>query len=172
MTVSCAVHVPIWVPSGEQMGWPAVVQDPVEEPVEAMLEVVAGATLGLDELLTGAATEGEAAAGPATEGEAATAGAAADIEGAAAPELPELPALEASVPEELDELPDAPHLGPVGGAKASALLALAISTEAPGSGNLRSAASAVVQSVTGMFATNISGNEAVARSESSGTAYS
>ena len=99
------------------MGWPAVVQDPVEEPVDAMPEVEAGATLGLDELLTGAAAE------PATEGEAATAGAAADIEGAAAgaaaagddaaaaaPEVPELPVLEASVPEELDELPDAPHL--------------------------------------------------------------
>ena len=139
VTVSCAVHVPVWVPSGEQMGWPAVAQDPVEEPVDAMPEVEAGATLGLDELLTGAAaepaTEGEAAtagaaadiegaaAGPATEGEAATAGAAADMEGAAAgaaaagddaaaaaPEVPELPVLEASVPEELDELPDAPHL--------------------------------------------------------------
>ena len=77
------------------------------------------------------------------------------------------------MPEEApDESPDAPHLGPVGGDNASALLALAISTDCPGSGNLTSAPSAVVQSVTGMFATNMSGNEAVARPESSGIAYS
>ena len=93
------------------MGWPAVVQDPVEEPVDAMPEVVAGATLGLDELLTGAATEGEAAtAGAAADIEGAAAAAAGDDAAAAALEVPEPPALEASVPEELDELPDAPHL--------------------------------------------------------------
>lgn len=74
--------------------------------------------------------------------------------------------------EALDELPDAPHLGPVGGVKTSALLALAISTDEPGDGNFTSVASAVVQSVTGMFATNMSGNEAVARPASSGIAYS
>ena len=68
--------------------------------------------------------------------------------------------------------PEAPHLGPVGGVKTSALLALAISTEDPGSGNLTSALSAVTQSVVGMFATNMAGNEAVARPESSVTPYS
>lgn len=152
------------------MGCPAVVQEPAEEPDE----LSAGA--GAEPAATGgeAATEGAAAA---TEGEAATVGAAADIEGAAvgaaAPEAPELPALEASVPKEvLDELPDAPHFGPVGGVKTFALLALAISTEAPGSGNLTSAPSAVVHSVAGMFAMNMSGNEADPRSCSSGTEYS
>lgn len=179
------------------MGWPAALQEPVEEPVDAMPEVEGGAALEPEALSTGAAAgpaaedeeagaavegEGEAAtkgAAAATEGDATTVGAVPDTEGAAAgaaaPEAPELPALEAStsVPEEaLDELPVPPHLGPVGGVKTSALSALAISTEAPGSGNLTSAPAAVVQSVAGMFAMNISGNEAVARSESSGIAYS
>ena len=195
VTVDSVVQVPIWSPSGEQIDWPGVVQEPVEEPVDAAPEAAAGAALEPDELSTaagaeaaaGAAAVGEAAtegaAAAATEGEAATAGAAAaaDIEGAAAgdddaaaaPEAPELPALEASVSDEaFDELPDAPHLGPVGGVKTSALLALASSTDAPGSGNLTSAPSAVVQSVAGMFAMNMSGNEAVARPESSGIAYS
>ncbi len=196
MTVFSVVHMPICKPSGEQIDWPGVVQEPVEEPVDAVPEAEAGAALEPDELPTGAgaepatgeaATEGAAAAAEgepategaaaATEGAAAAAGAAEDIKGAAAgaaaPEAPELPALEASVPEEaLDELPDAPHLGPVGGAKTFALLALAISTDCPGSGNLTSEPSAVVQSVAGMFAMNMSGNEAVARSESSGIAYS
>lgn len=167
----------------------------MEEPVDVVPEAEAGAALEPDELSTGAGAEpaaedGEAGAGAegeaategaaaATEGEAATAGAgaAADIEGAAAdaaaPEAPEPLALEASVPDEaLDELPDAPHFGPVGEVKTSALFALANSTDAPGSGNLTSAPSAVVQSVAGMFAMNMSGNEAVARSESSGIAYS
>lgn len=53
-----------------------------------------------------------------------------------------------------------------------ALLALAFSTDAPGLGNLTSAPCAVVQSDTGIFATNMAGKEAVARSESSGAAYS
>ena len=70
-----------------------------------------------------------------------------------------------------DELPAATHLGPVGGAKTFALLALAFSTDAPGFGNFTSAPCAVVQSDTGMFATNMAGKEAVARSESSATAY-
>lgn len=175
VTVFSVVHVPICNPSGEQIDWPGVVQEPVEEPVDAVPEP-AGAALEPDELSTGAGAE-PAAGEAATEGAAAAAGAAEDIEGAAAgaaaPEAPELPALEASVPDEApDELPDAPHLGPVGGDKASALLALAISTDCPGSGNLTSAPSAVVQSVAGIFATNMSGNEAVARPESSGIAYS
>ena len=188
MTVFSIVHVPICKPSGEQIDWPGVVQEPVEEPVDAVPEAEAGAALEPDELSTGAGAEpaaGEAAtegAAAAAEGEPATEGAAAATEGeaaaagaagAAAPEAPELPALEASVPEEeLDELPDAPHLGPVGGVKTFALLALAISTDCPGSGNLTSAPSAVVQSVAGMFAMNMSGKEAVPRSESSGIAYS
>lgn len=157
------------------MGWPAVLQEPVEEPVDAVPEAEAGA--GAEPATEGAAaaTEGEvategAAAAAATEGEEATAG-PADIEGAAAgaaaPEAPELLAFEAWVPEDpLDELPDAPHFGPVGGVKTSALLALAISTEDPALGNLTSLPSAVVQSVAGIFAINISGNE-VPRSESS-----
>ena len=87
-------------------------------------------------------------------------------------EAPELPVLEASVFEEVsDELPAAPHLGPVGGVKTFALLALAFSTDDPGLGNLTSVPCAVVQSDTGMFATNMAGKEAVARSESSGKAY-
>lgn len=183
MTVDSVVQVPICNPSGEQMDEPGEVHEPVDELAAEDGEA------GVAAEGAAAATEGELAmegAAAATEGEAATAGAAADTEGAAAegaaagddadagaPEAPELPALEASVSEEaFEELPDAPHLGPVGGVKTSALLALAISTDAPGSGNLRSVLSAVVQSVTGMFAMNMLGNEAVARSESSGIAYS
>ena len=70
-----------------------------------------------------------------------------------------------------DELPATPHLGPVGEAKTFALSALAFSTDAPGLGNLTSVPCAVVQSDTGIFATNMAGKEAVARSESSGIAY-
>lgn len=196
MTVDSVVQVPICNPSGEQMDEPGEVHEPVDELAaedgEAGVAAEGAAAATEEEVAAegaAAATEGELAtegAAAATEGEAATAGAAADTEGAAAegaaagddadagaPEAPELPALEASVSEEaFEELPDAPHLGPVGGVKTSALLALAISTDAPGSGNLRSVLSAVVQSVTGMFAMNILGNEAVARSESSGIAYS
>ncbi len=173
-----SVHMPICRPSGEQIESPAVVQEPVEEPVGVMPEPEAGAALEPDELAAGAGaelaegeamTEGEAAA---TEGEAATAGAATDIEGAvagaASPEDPGLPVLV----EAPDELPDAPHFGPVGGARTFALLALAFSTEAPGSGNLTSAPCSVVQSDTGILATNMAGKEAVARSESSEIAYS
>ena len=69
-----------------------------------------------------------------------------------------------------EELPAAPHLGPMGGIKTFALWALAFSTDAPGLGNLTSAACAVVQSDTGIFATNMVGNEIVTRSESSGIA--
>ena len=60
---------------------------------------------------------------------------------------------------------EAPHLGPVGGAS---FPDPSFSTEAPGSGNWRSAASTVVQSVAGMFAKNSGGKEAVSRSVSSG----
>ena len=70
-----------------------------------------------------------------------------------------------------NELLATPHLGPVGGAKTFALLALAFSTDAPGLGNLTSVPCAVVQSDTGIFATNMAGKEAVARSESSRIAY-
>lgn len=183
------MHIPTCSPSGEHTDWPGAAQEPVEEPVDVVPELEAGAALESDEGSTGAAAEPAAEdgeAGAAAGGEAATEGAAADTEGAAAgsaaagddaaagaPEAPRLPTLEAWVSEEaLDEPPDAPHLGPVGGLKASALLALAISTDAPGSGNLTSAPSAVVQSETGIFATNMAGNEAVARPESSPTAYS
>lgn len=63
------------------------------------------------------------------------------------------------------EDPDDPHLGPVGGVSVPDPN---FSTEAPGSGNCKSAESTVVQSVAGMFALNMAGKDAVARSESSG----
>lgn len=90
VTVSWAVHMPIWVPSGEQTDWPAVAQEPVDD-VEGVVELVMaeGAELG-----AGAATAGEAAA--AAEGaeamdEPASEGAAGDATtdeaaGAGAPE--------------------------------------------------------------------------------------
>lgn len=150
------------------MGWPAVVQVP-DEPVDAVPEAEAGAALELDELSAGAKAEaaaaGAAAATGATEGEAATGAAAAtgatDGEAAAGAAAG---AAAAATP----EVPDAPHFGPVGGAKTSALFALAFSTETPALGNLTSAPSAVVQSLTGILAMNISGKfEADPRSESS-----
>lgn len=66
-------------------------------------------------------------------------------------------------PDDPDD-PDEPHLGPVGGVSVPDPN---FSTEAPGSGNCTSAESTVVQSVVGMFALNIAGKDAVARSESS-----
>ena len=109
------MQVPICRPSGEQIDRPGVVQEPVEEPVDAVPGPEAVAALEPDELpaVAGAelaaggdtATEGATAA---AEGEAGTAGAAAEIEGAVAgvaaagddtaaepPEAPELPALDA-----------------------------------------------------------------------------
>lgn len=76
------------------MGWPAVVQEPVEEPVDAVPEAEAGA--GAEP----AATEGAAAAAgdAAMEGAAAAAGEGAtdgEAAGAASPEAPELLAFEA-----------------------------------------------------------------------------
>ena len=144
------------------MGWPAVVQVPVDEPVDAVPEAEAGASLEPDELSAGAAaaTEGDdaAAAGAATEGDdAAAAGAAAATEGDDAAATGAAAATEGDDAAAAPEAPDAPHFGPVGGAKTSALFALAFSTEFPGLGNLRSDPSAVVQSVAGMLATNISG---------------
>ena len=182
--------MPICRPSGEQIDWPGEVQEPVEEPVDVLPEPEAVAApepeeLSEDtgvELAVGDDEEGKSSGElAATEGEAATPWVAADVEGAmaggaaarddtaaASPEFPEPPAIKASVfGDPADELPEAPHFGPVGGAKTFALLALAFSTDDPGSGNFTSAPCAVVQSDTGMFAMNISGKEAVARSESS-----
>ena len=56
-------------------------------------------------------------------------------------------------------------MGPVGGVRA---LVPSFSTEAPGSGNCTSAESTVSQSLVGMFALNIAGKDAVARSDNSG----
>ena len=66
-----------------------------------------------------------------------------------------------------DPDPDAPHLGPVGAVSAPVPN---FSTEVPGSGNCTSAESTVSQSLVGMFALNIAGKDAVARSERSETA--
>ena len=86
MTVDSVVHIPTCSPSGEQTDWPGVVQEPAEEPVDAVPEAEAGAALEPDELSTGvgnepAAEDGEA--GAAVEGEAATEGAAAATDGEA-----------------------------------------------------------------------------------------
>ena len=213
MTVSCEVHSPICLPSGEQTDCPAVEQVPVDdddvegdvEPEEELV-IAEGAELGA------AATTGEAAAGETAAGEAAAiegAVPAAVMDGATdctadpdapdapeaaeapdAPDSPDAPveldapleleaplAPDAEDPEDPDEEdpaadalefdpddPDDPHLGPVGGVSVPDPN---LSTEAPGSGNWTSAESTVVQSVVGMFALNIAGNDAVARSESS-----
>lgn len=123
----------------------------------------------------GAAADGAAGAAPAA---GATDGAAAAAAGEGAGELPaagegagEPPAAGAPDDEPLeDEPPDAPHLGPVGGARSAA--APSFSTDAPGSGNWVSWESGVVQSLVGMFAMNMDGKEGVSRPESSGMANS
>lgn len=205
MTVSCVVHSPICLPSGEQTDCPAVEQVPVDdddvegdvEPEEELV-IAEGAELGA------AATTGEAAAGEAAAIEGAVPAAArdgatdcaADPDAPDAPEAPDAPdspdapveldapleleaplAPDADDPEDPDEEdiaadalefdpddPDDPHLGPVGGVSVPDPN---FSTEAPGSGNWTSAESTVVQSVVGMFALNIAGKDAAARSESS-----
>ena len=111
----------------------------------------------------GEATEGAAAAG-ATEG-AAAAGEAAG-EAAAAPDEPLEELLDDD--DDDDDPPDAPHFGPVGGAKSEATPSL--STEVPGSGNCTSLPSVVVQSVAGMLAMNMLGKEGVSRPERPGMA--
>ena len=65
---------------------------------------------------------------------------------------------------ELDPDPDDPQFEPVGGVSVPLPN---LSTEVPGSGNCTSAESTVSQSDVGMFALNIAGKDAVARSESS-----
>lgn len=123
---------------------------------------------------TGAATDGETAgaaeAFPAAEGAAWVSGVAAEAE-AAGEEAGEAALGEApDAPDDVPDDPAAPHLGPVGGAKLGE--GDAVSTDDPGSGNLVSWLEGVVQSVVGIFAMNISGKEAAARSDSSGMLYS
>lgn len=88
MTVSCAVHMPIWVPSGEQTDWPAVEHVPVDDEDDVVeldeeLVIADGAELGAAAATDGgAATEGAAAIEePATDGAADGA-----LEGAADPD--------------------------------------------------------------------------------------
>lgn len=193
MTVSCVVHMPICVPSGEQTDWPAVEHvpvDDVEDVVELDVELVSaeGAELGAAAATDGAAATGEAAAegaaDAATDGAmdgatdgAADAGAAEatlyNAEGADPdpealdPDEGDDPAADALEFDDPDEPPPATtlHLAPVGGVS---VLVPSFSTEVPGSGNSRSAESTVSQSVVGMFATNMPGKDDVARPESSG----
>lgn len=74
MTLLACEHVPISVPSGEQIDCPGVEQEPVEAPGEAVLED--GAAPELDALLPPEGA-GEAAAEATIEEEGATAGAGA-----------------------------------------------------------------------------------------------
>ena len=96
------MQLPIFRPSGEQIDWPGVVQDPAEELDDAEPEPETGAAFEPDVLSAAAGT------GPVMEGGAATEGAVADVEvavvvaaaagddaAAASPEAPGLPALEA-----------------------------------------------------------------------------
>ena len=151
-----------------------------EEPeaVESVAGGEAGTTAAGEAATAGeaAATEGAAPAGGATEG-AAPAGEATD--GAATAPLADEPPLGAAawepeaepLGEPLDDgLPEAPHLGPVAGARSDATPSC--STDVPGSGNWTSLESGVVQSDTGIFAMNIEGNEAVSLPERSGMAKS
>lgn len=65
MTVSCEVHIPILVPSGEHMDWPAVVHVPVDDvddvELDEELDIAEGAELGAAATAGEAATEGAAA---------------------------------------------------------------------------------------------------------------
>lgn len=84
-----------------------------------------------------------------------------------AADAPELPLEDPELA--LSEPPDAaPHFGPL--AAARLLATPAISTEAPGLGNLTSLPSGVVQSVAGMLALNMSGKD-VSRLKMSSEAY-
>lgn len=95
------MQVPICKPSGEQIDRPGVVQEPVEEPVDAVPEPEAVAALEPDELSAVAGAELAAEEDTATEGapaaadvEATTGVAAAGDETAAEPpEASELPVL-------------------------------------------------------------------------------
>ena len=197
MTVSCVVHSPICIPSGEQTDWPAVEHvplDDVEGVVELDEELVSaeGAELGAAAATDGAAATGEAATeGAADDATDGTTDGAADaaIEGAieatlynaegAVPDEPDPEALDPDDgdPAEDDPAADALEFDPdepppattlhLGPVGAVSVPVPSFSTEAPGSGNSTSAESTVSQSVVGMFATNMPGKDDVARSESS-----
>lgn len=145
------------VPSGEQTSSPGEEHALPEEPDDEE-EASAGTAAG--EAGAGGG-EGAAAAGG---GRAAPAGGATEGVAGALDEP-----LEESLDDD-DDPPDAPHFGPVGGAKSEATPSLL--TDAPASGNWTSLASVVVQSVAGMFAMNMFGKEGVSRPERSGMAWS
>ena len=118
MTVSCWVHMPICLPSGEQTDCPAAEQVPVDEDDEDDVEGVVepdeelvigeGAELGAAATAGGeAGTEGAAAAAAAIEG-AAPAGGASDgaTDGAAEPAAPDTP--EDPLDPDAPDAPDAP----------------------------------------------------------------
>lgn len=145
-------------------------------------EAAAGEAAAIEGAVPAAATDGatDGAADPdaleAPEGPDAPPDAPVEPDAPFEPEAPVAP--DAEDPEDPDEEdpaadalefdpddPDNPHLGPVGGVSVPDPN---FSTEAPGSGNCTSAESTVSQSVVGMFALNIAGKDAVARSESSG----
>ena len=77
------MQVPICRPSGEQIDWPGVVQELVEEPVDAMTEPEVVAALEPVELSAGEAATAEAAG--EIEGEVAGAAAAEDDENSGLP---------------------------------------------------------------------------------------
>ena len=194
-TLFVASQVPTCLPSGEQIDWPGLVQVVDVEGDPEDVEPVDELEIGEDAALDGEAASGEAAtlgAAPATAEVAA--GEVLDPDAAAAepsvappepilddePELaapPELVAepLPPEAPASADdpEPPDPPAAAgpslqpsPVGGFRAEGTPNL--STYWPGSGNCASVVSATSQTVVGMFATNIFGNEGVSRSVSVG----
>ena len=189
MTVSCAVHIPICLPSGEQTDWPAEEHAPVDGPAEETDGVVEpGVELVIAEggELGAAATAGEGATGEkaasaeggaAAEGEGAAADGAAEgatdgaTDGAADAGEADDPVEPDADPGESEELasealvPDDPHLGPVGGVSVPDPN---FSTEVPGSGNCTSWESTVSQSLVGVFALNMAGKDGAARADSSG----
>lgn len=97
------MQVPICKPSGEQIDRPGVLQEPVEEPVDAVPEPEAVAALEPDELSVVAGAELAVEENTAREGAPAAAdveattgvAAAGDKTAAEPPEAPELPVLEA-----------------------------------------------------------------------------
>ena len=169
--------MPICAPSGLQTSVPGELQD--EDPGAAAAAGAepappvagAGAAAGAepdeldDEVLPGATAGAEApleaadATGGATAGALLGAGAAETELAPAAKTPPELEGCGAEAPDVLPDEPEpaaaAPHLGPVGGS----FLADCSRFADPGFGKARSPPSCVVQSVAGMLATNMSGNE-------------
>ena len=173
VTCPVASHSPIDFPSGEQTICPGV-----QEPPTGAAGAGAGAVAPELEPVGWLAAAGAAAAAEAegdarivaVPGLAGAAGAAAEGEDEEDP-LSEEPPLEAPLPpaagaagaaeepEEPPAGPAAPHLAPVGGLRSLLL----VTTALPGSGNLTSVDSVVVQSEAGILATNMSGKVPAAR---------